>query len=128
LKAESESPPRRLGFFALLSGKPLRERAAILVQSFSANCPPPDSKHKPLSQPKIEKALEALYREAAAFSREQRLGIVSRARFAKAIQEGLLGRGYPVDLVMKITSAVSAKALASKKPLEAVAPPPSKSS
>ena len=98
------------------------------MQSFSGNCPPPDARHKSLSRPKIEKALETLYREAAAFSREQRLGIVGRARFAKAIQDGLLGRGYPVDLVMKITSAVSAKALASNKSLEPVAPPPSSSS
>jgi hypothetical protein len=128
LKPVSESPRRRLGFFALLSGRPLRERAASLVQSFSDNCPPPDARRKSQSRPKIEKALEALYRDAAAFSREQRLGIVGRARFAKAIQDGLLGRSYPADLVMKITSAVSAKALASKKSLEPVAPPPSSSS
>ena len=128
MKLDPESPPRRLGFFALLSGKPLRERAASLVQSFSDNCPPAGAKHKALSRQKIEKALGALYREAAAFSREQRLGIVGRARFAKSFQDELLGRGYPVDLVMKITSAVSAKALASAKSWEPVAPPPSGSS
>ena len=128
MKPGPESPPRRLGFFALLSGKPLRERAVALVKTFSGNCPPPGAKHKALSKPKIEKALEALYREAAAFSREQRLGIVGRARFAKAIQDELLVLGYPVDLVMKITGAVSAKALASNKPLEPVAPPSSSSS
>jgi hypothetical protein len=128
LKPDSGSPLRRLGFFALLSGKPLRAQAALLVQFFASNCPPPDGKHKSLSRPKIEKALEALYSEAGAFSREQRLGIVGRARFAKAIQDGLLGRGYPADLVMKITSAVSAKALTSNKSFEPVARPPSSSS
>lgn len=96
----------------MLSGKPLRERAASLVQSFSDHCPLPGARRKPLSNREIERALEALYREAAVFSREQRLGIVNRARFAKAFQDELLGRGYPADLVMKITSAVSAKALA----------------
>lgn len=105
----------------MFSGKPLRERAASLVQSFSDRCPlPGGAKRKALSSREIEKALESLYREAAAFSREQRLGIVSRARFAKAFQDELLGRGYPADLVMKITSAVSAKALASSG--ERVAP------
>lgn len=127
MKRDSESPPRRLGFFALLSGKLLRERAAFLVQSFSDSCPLPDAKHKGLSSQKIEKAMEALYREAATFSREQHLGIIGRARFAKFFQDELLGRGYPVDLVMKITSAVSAKALASNKSRETVAPPSSSS-
>jgi hypothetical protein len=126
LKPGSASP--RLGFFALLSGKPLRDRAASLVQSFSAVCPPAEAKHKMPSRRKIETALEALYREAAAFSREQRLGIVGRARFAKSIQDELLARGYAVDLVMKITSAVSAKALASNKSREPVAAPPPSSS
>ncbi|MGB7541311.1 MAG: hypothetical protein WBM28_04755 [Burkholderiales bacterium] len=98
------------------------------MQSFSGDCPPTEAKHKTPSRRKIETALESLYREAAAFSREQRLGIVGRARFAKSIQDGLLGRGYPVDLVMKITSAVSAKALASNKSWEPAATPPSSSS
>lgn len=127
MKRDSESQSHRLGFLALLSGKPLRERAAFLVQSFSDVCPPPDAKRRGLSIQKIEKALAALYREAGAFSREQRLGIVGRARFAKSFQDELLGRGYPVDLVMKITSAVSAKALASNKSREPVAPPSSSS-
>lgn len=121
MKPDSASPRR--GFFALLSGTLLRERAASLVQSFSAACPPAEAKHKTPSRRKIDKALEALYREAAAFSREQRLGIVGRARFAKSIQDELLSRGYAVDLVMKITSAVSAKALASNKSREPVIPP-----
>jgi hypothetical protein len=123
LKPDSASP--RLGFFARMSGKPLRERAASLVQSFSAVCPPAGAKHKTPSRRKIETALDALYREAAAFSREQRLGIVGRARFAKSIQDELLARGYAVDLVMKITSAVSAKALVSNKTSGPVAPPSS---
>jgi len=115
LKPRSESPARRLGFFDLLSGKPLRERADALIQSFSKRCPLPGARRKSLSNREIEGALESLYRDAAAFSREQRLGIVGRARFAKAFQDELLGRGYPADLVMKITSAVSAKALARKE-------------
>lgn len=92
-----------------------------MVQSFSDHCPLPGAKRKVLSNREIEKALKALYIEAAAFSREQRLGILGRARFAKALQDELLGRGYPADLVMKITSAVSAKALASNQPGERVA-------
>lgn len=95
----------------MLSGKPLRERAASLVQSFFDKCPLPGAKRKAPSKREIEMSLEAIYREVAAFSREQRLGIVGRARFAKAIQDELLSRGYPPDLVMKITGAISAKAL-----------------
>jgi hypothetical protein len=117
-----------MGFFALLSGKPLRERAASLVQSFSDSCPIAAAKRKAPSMREVERALEAIYRGAASFSREHRLGVVSRARFAKAVQEELLHRGYPADLVTKITSAVAAKALVTSKSPQQIVPPSSKSS
>lgn len=114
-----------MGFFTRFSGKPLRDQAAFLAQTFSESCPPPNTKRKPLSTQKIDAALDAIYRQAAAFSREQRLGIFGRARFAKAFQDELLSRGYPTDLVMKITGALSATALASDRPgATATAKPP----
>ena len=106
----------------------MRERADLIVQSFSDTCPLADTKRRAPSRRKIEDALGALYRDAAAFSREQHLGILNRARFAKAVQDGLLSRGYPADLVVKITSALSAKALASSKSEDAALHPNARSS
>ena len=83
-----------MGFFARFSGKPARQRAVSLAQSFSEKCPPPGAKRKAPSSREIEAALSAIYQKAAAFSRERRLGILGRARFAKAFQDELLGLGY----------------------------------
>lgn len=86
-----------------------------LADAFSAKIPPPGAKQKAQSKQKIDAALESLYRDAAAFRREHRLGVLGRARLAKAFQDELLARGYPAELVMKITSAITATALVSDK-------------
>lgn len=64
-----------------------------------------------VSEKKVQQALDALYRDAAAFAAEQRLGVLRRARFAKAFQDELAKRGYRGDLVAKITTALTTSAL-----------------
>ena len=86
-----------------------------MADSFSEKLPPPGAKRKAQSKQKIDAALDSLYRDAAAYRREHRLGILGRARLAKAFQDELLARGYPVELVTKITSAITATALVSDK-------------
>ena len=113
---ERHSPPGRIdAFLARLSGKTVRNGASALADAFSEKFPPPGAKRKAQSKLKIDSALDSLYRDAAVFRREHRLGILGRARFAKAFQDELLARGYPAELVMKITSAITATALVSDK-------------
>lgn len=75
-------------------------------------------KRRALSAPEVARALAALYKGAADFSRAGRLGILGRARLAKALQDELLARGYPDDMVLKITHAVAAKSLSGKSSLK----------
>ncbi|OGA20065.1 MAG: hypothetical protein A3G25_14145 [Betaproteobacteria bacterium RIFCSPLOWO2_12_FULL_63_13] len=113
---ERHSPLGRIdAFLARLSGKTVRQGASALADAFSEKFPPPGARRKAQSRLKIDSALDSLYRDAAAFRREHRLGVLGRARFAKAFQDELLARGYPAELVMKITSAITATALVSDK-------------
>jgi len=125
---ERESLFRRIdAFLARLSGKTIRRGASALADAFSERFPPPGAKRKAQSRLKIDTALNALYLDAAAFRRKHRLGLLGRARFAKAFQDELLARGYPNDVVMKITSAITATALVSDRghSLEKANPPSS---
>lgn len=118
MEHDHKSPAHRFGFFQLLSGKPLRERASSLVDSFSETCRPVGAKGRTPSTRQIELALERMYRGAAEFSSTQRLTTLGRARFAKAVQDELLRRGYSGDVVTKITSALAAKALSTRSAMK----------
>lgn len=117
--SHSAPPPKpRPGFLAVLTGKAQREAAAFLAQDFSERCPLPAGRRKALPAREVEQALGALYRGAADFSRAGRLGILGRARLAKALQDELLARGYPADMALKVVHAVAAKSLIGKPPRE----------
>lgn len=98
-------------FVRLLTNAPLIEAARSIVQDFSAICPPPSKASKSVSEKRVADALSVLYGAAANVATLHRLGVLRRAAFAKAIQSELFRLGYPSELVGKIVSALTIKAL-----------------
>lgn len=99
-----------LGF---LSGKSLRRDVGVMVQAFVRGCPPPTKiGHKSISKKKVGESLEALYSQMAVYVRDKRLGILGRARLAKALQDEMRLYEYPDELVSRLVNAVTVNALA----------------
>lgn len=98
-------------FLAIFGGSQLRASAKDLIMDFLAACPPPTEGCRPISERVIGKSLDEMYSRIAAFIIEKRLGLVGRARLAKAIQDEMYAAGYPDDMVTKIVNAVAANAL-----------------
>ncbi len=97
----------------IASTKSLRETARTLTNSFAEDCPPPRNQNpsKRVSEKKVAVALDRLYAQAADYIRERRLGVIGRARLAKAFQAEMQALGYPPELVGKLTSALTINAL-----------------
>ncbi len=61
-----------------------------------------------------EQAIRQLCEAAQRFRATRRLGIIARARFAKALQDELKALGYAPDTVSRVTTAVLVGALTGK--------------
>lgn len=98
--------------FEFLSKDYLRADAKRMADSFLAECPPKGTVGgKAVSDKRISSSLDRLYAEATRLSKEKRLGVLGRARLARALQDELRGHGYPPDLVSKVVGAVTVNAL-----------------
>jgi hypothetical protein len=98
--------------FGWFSSSPLRSEAQRLAERFADEFPPPGrSGAQRVNEKSVSRSLDRLYAEAADVSRKLRLGVIGRARLAKALQEELHSRGYPAELVGRVTNAVTVNAL-----------------
>ena len=99
--------------FGYLSSSALRAKALELIDGFAQDCQPsgrPASRQVP--EQVAGRALDRLCAATAAYCLDKRLGVFGRARLARALQDEMKRRGYAPDLVGKLTSAVTANALA----------------
>lgn len=103
-----------MGLLRLLVSGAVQAKASALVAGFARVCPAPEKAPRNVTAKAVEKALDELYLEAGRFAREQKLGVLRRAAFAKLIQNELIGLGYPVDLVTKVVNALTVNALVGK--------------
>lgn len=93
------------------SAQEIKETAAQIVGKFIQQCPPQSKVFgRKGSETVIGGALEAIYREASDFAKKRRLGVIGKARFAKAFQDELQRAGYTAELVSKVTTALTVKA------------------
>jgi len=98
--------------FGFISGKSLRSEVGVMVGEFARICPPPARLGvKRVSDGKIEESLGVLYSRVAAFARVSNLGVIGRARLAKALQDEMRRNQYPAELVGRLVNAVTANAL-----------------
>mgnify|MGYP001571714130 CR=1 FL=1 len=88
-----------------------KAQAAEAVADFVKTCPPPDRATQAISMGNAEKALASLYEGIKQVARENRFGIIRRASVAKFVQEEMLARGYPVEMVSIVTHAITTNAL-----------------
>ena len=98
--------------FGFISTKSLRSEAGTMVEAFARICPPPAKiGNKPIPEKKVGESLDVLYGQVAAYVRGKRLGIIGRARLAKALQEAMQRHEYPDELVSRLVNAVTVNAL-----------------
>ena len=100
--------------FGILSSKYLHREVGIMVDAFAKASPPPASVaagSRPIPPKMINESLDALFAQISTFARENRLGILGRARLAKALQEQLRLHRYPDEVVSRLVNAVTANAL-----------------
>lgn len=98
--------------FGFLSSKLLRSEVEVLVEAFARVCPPPSKiRNKRIKEQEVSSSLDELFRHVAAYSRDRRLGILGRARLAKALQDEMRRREYPDDLVSRVVNAVTVNVL-----------------
>lgn len=100
-----------MGLLNYFGSKRLKDKAALLISDFALACPPAKVGAPVVSEAKVNRALEDLYRDAAAYVESERLGLLRRAQFAKVCQDELARRGYRGDLITKITTALATTAL-----------------
>lgn len=104
--------------FRIVSGARLKDSARLLIDGMDQQIAQGGRTpaHKPQSGGKAfdraaENALNQLFKRTGAICKEYRLGIIGRARLAKALQNQLRDRGYAANLIAKITIAVVTNAL-----------------
>jgi len=98
--------------FGFLSAKGIRDEARAIILKFAETSPP--SRNGPngiFSEEQLNRSLELLYSQVASYALGQRLGIIGRARFAKALQDELLLRGYPAEIASKVVSSATISSL-----------------
>lgn len=99
-----------MNFFGFTSRKSIDEAASRLARQFSESCPPTPERGRDLEK-RMAGALNDLYEGARQFRSECHLGVLNRARYAKAFQDELTRLGYPPDVVTKVTTALVINAL-----------------
>lgn len=98
--------------FGLVSSKSMRAEMGAMIEKFARACPPPAKiGDRSIPEKKVSESLDALYVQVAAYAREKRLGILGRARLAKALQDEMRHQQYPDGLVSRVVNAVTANAL-----------------
>lgn len=98
--------------FGILSSKSLRDDAGAMIGSFAQTCPPPAKLgNKPVPEKKVGESLANLYELVAAYTQEHRLGVIGRARLAKALQEEMRQHEYPDELIGRMMNAITVNAL-----------------
>lgn len=102
-----------------LSHKFVDHYATQLVDRFAAKVPagvPMDDQHRMTRKSANVTifAIRQLVDSAHHFQREEKLNLFQRARLAQQLQDQLISRGYPVELVREMTTAfVDAAGIAS---------------
>ena len=101
-----------MSFFGFTSRKRVDQCAKNLAMEFSRWCPLLEqAKGGRNPEKKVEAALAEIYQQARVFRQENKLGVFSRARFAKVFQDELAGLGYPQELSTQVTTALVINAL-----------------
>lgn len=96
----------------LFSSAALNSEVETIVGEFVKTCPPPVTVgRKPMPKAQIESSLQVLYAQVADCVQKRRLGILGRARLAKALQTEMQRYKYPDELVSQLVSAVTVNAL-----------------
>ena len=100
--------------FGIISSKVLRDEAGRVVDEFTRACPPPGkTRPQPISDLEMSRSLDELFRHVATIARTRRLGVLGRARFAKALQDEFRRLEYPNELVSRVVNAVTVNSLVS---------------
>lgn len=90
----------------------LEAAATDLVAGFSRDCPSPrENPGKYVGEKIVGRALSKLFEQVAALIEQRKYGVFKRARLAKMIQDQLLAKGYPSDMVARVVSAITINAL-----------------
>ena len=98
--------------FSFLSKNYLLPEAAELIAGFAASCPPPKLiGQQRVTEKMVAQAMQALYGKTAELVKRKRLGILGRARLAKAIQTILREQGYAEELTAQVVGAVTVNSL-----------------
>ena len=93
---------------------PLHAEAKEAMEEFARVCPPPSKitkARKPIPENKIAASLESLNKRIASYVQKKRLGVIGRARLAKALQNEMGRLGYPDELSSRVVSAITVNAL-----------------
>ena len=99
--------------FGFIPSAVLRERAVQLVDVFARDIAAPGkARRKAALESAANDALQVLFLGVADFCRVERLGVIGRARLARTLQDELRRRGFPAEMVSRVTSAVTINALA----------------
>ncbi len=102
--------------FAFLSKNYLQPEAAELIAGFSTTCPPPRLIGKRrIAEKVVAQAMRELYEKTAELASRKRLGVLGRARLAKAMQTILREQGYAEELTAQVVGAVTVNSLVAKK-------------
>ena len=100
--------------FGFGSHSSLHAEAKEAMEAFSRVCPPPakvGKGFKPVPENKVAASLESLNIRIAGYVKKTRLGVLGRARLAKALQNEMNRLGYPADLSSRVVSAITVNAL-----------------
>jgi DUF1680 family protein len=97
-----------LGF---VSSSELRDQAVRLVSAFAQEAVPAKGRSKVSTEALANRALQSLFDGVAEYCRARKLGVIGRARLAKALQAELQSRQFSDDTVAKVTSAVAINSL-----------------
>lgn len=96
---------------SFLVSTPVQTKVDALLAEFVVACPPPGKATRPVTSHAVEKALSGLCDETVRLVQERKLGVLRRAAFAKSLQKGLIGAGYPPEMVTKVINALTVSAL-----------------
>ena len=102
--------------FAFLSKNYLQSEAMELIAGFASTCPPPKQIGKRrIAEKVVAQSMQDLYEKTSELVKRKRLGVLGRARLAKAMQTVLREQGYAEELTSRVVGAVTINSLVVKK-------------
>jgi hypothetical protein len=93
-------------FFSWFNAAEAEKTASTLAENFAKGFPVAQVKSDKKSQMRKEKAAQALFFQAQAFAKNNRLNIYKKARFGQAFQRRLAELGYDDEFSRALTQEV----------------------